>query len=45
MDLLIVEIIPILLCWIPLNFLSIEFGSSFLGIKEVEIGVVGKPRV
>ena len=45
MDFLIVEIIPVFLCLILPDLLSVEFGSSFLGIKDVEIGVIGKPHV
>ena len=45
MDLPIVEIIPILFFEVPLNFLSVEFSSPFLGIKGVKVDVVGKPSL
>ena len=45
MDLPIVEIIPILFLDVPLNLLSIEFGSPFLSIKGVKVDVVGKPSL
>ena len=44
MDFPIVEITPVLLFRILLNFLSVKLGSSFLGIKDVKVDLVGKPH-